>query len=199
MRKEPACACVAAGTVASARRPVQPAGPVRALAIVCMVAFALAGGAAEARAAVAEGAGGWQRSAISVTGGTPVLKAIDMVDANVGWAAGDLSQGGTANPDGLACVTIDGGVTWRQSLSAPGNTGILGVAAIGALDAWLVGFDYGHAWVRDWGLAMYRTRDGGASWQWVSATLAEDPGCQLQFVGIDFVGSQLGWAIGGPT
>ena len=52
------------------------------------------------------GDGGWQRSAITVSGGTPALNAIDMVDVNVGWAAGDLSQVGTANPDGLACVTL---------------------------------------------------------------------------------------------
>jgi len=142
------------------------------------------------------GDGGWQRSAITVSGGTPALNAIDMVDVNVGWAVGDLSQVGTANPDGLACVTSDGGVTWRQVSSAPGNTRILGVAAIGALDAWLVGFDGDLA---DWGLAMYRTADGGASWQRRSVTLAEHPACYLQFHDIDFVGSQLGWAIGGPT
>jgi len=139
---------------------------------------------------------GWQRSTISVSAGTPALYGIDMVDANVGWAAGDLSQAGTTYPDGLACVTSDGGVTWRQLTSAPANTRFLGVAAIGALDAWLVGFDGDLA---DWGLAMYRTADGGASWQRLSVTLAEYPACYLQFQDIGFVGSQLGWAIGGPT
>ena len=60
----------------------------------------------------------------------------------------------------------------------------------------LVGFDGD---LSDSGLAMYRTADGGASWQRRSVTLAEYPVCYLQFHDIDFVGSQLGWAIGGPT
>lgn len=87
------------------------------------------------------------------------LTAVDFVDASYGWAVGfshDSSQ-----PDGLTFSTIDGGQTWQRQ--TPG-TFMMGLRAVRFLDrvrGYAVGTGYGSAW----GPPVWRTMDGGATWQ----------------------------------
>jgi photosystem II stability/assembly factor-like uncharacterized protein len=80
----------------------------------------------------------------------PRINAIDMVDADVGWAVGDGSFGTPAE----VLRTINGGATWEVK-----NPGVsFDLAAVHAVDAQT-------AWVVGDGEAILSTTDGGATWQ----------------------------------
>jgi photosystem II stability/assembly factor-like uncharacterized protein len=75
-------------------------------------------------------------------------------------------------------VTHDGGTTWKGTVAVP---------ALARVWAFM---DVNHGWASD-GTRLYRTRDGGQHWTKLS------PGVNLQHISsLDFVSSDIGWAIG---
>ncbi|WP_328634654.1 WD40/YVTN/BNR-like repeat-containing protein [Streptomyces sp. NBC_00356] len=98
---------------------------------------------------------------LTATATTNTLITLDVVDRKVVWAAGG-GFGGATN-DGSVVRTVDGGRSW-QNVTPPG----------GAVDSFrdVEAFDRDHALVLalpigDEPSRIYRTADGGATWQLV--------------------------------
>lgn len=77
----------------------------------------------------------------------PLLTAIEMIDAKTGWAVGH---------DSVILATADGGESWAQQFSAPGEQRPL-------LDVHFVNRERGFA-IGAYG-AFYETSDGGKTWE----------------------------------
>jgi photosystem II stability/assembly factor-like uncharacterized protein len=82
------------------------------------------------------------------------LRAVQFLDADVGWAAGD---------EGVIWKTVDGGNSWTQQ-----NTGVRGslrsIHMLSASTGWVVGRDEMPGGMGSTGIVLC-TRDGGQSWQ----------------------------------
>ena len=90
----------------------------------------------------------------------PPGNSFDFVDANLVWAAGDAAD------DKPVFVSRDGGDTWSQAGSLQSQYGLQLVAS-DAMHAWAISERYGPS--PDGGrlppFTMYRTTDGGATWE----------------------------------
>ncbi|WP_328843636.1 WD40/YVTN/BNR-like repeat-containing protein [Streptomyces sp. NBC_00258] len=117
------------------------------------------------------------------------LIVVDVVDRDVVWAAGGGFQGATG--DGSVVRSVDGGRSWRN-VTPPG----------GAVDEFrdVEAFDRDHALVLTLSSAtepprIYRTADGGASWQLVF----RDPDPEAFYSCMAFFDDRRGLAVGDPA
>src|SRR6266508_6153902 len=130
-----------------------------------VIAFAVVNGLTMMLASPAPAAGTWVKQAPQPTWYD--LHGVDMVSASEGWAVGDW---------GTILHTTTGGVSWNQQ--ATGTTEPL--YAVRFLDA-------SHGWAV--GNIMFRTDDGGQTWQRGDAPPASN-------YGMDFADLSNGWAVG---
>jgi photosystem II stability/assembly factor-like uncharacterized protein len=129
------------------------------------------GWAAGATEGIVHSSDGGKTWATQTIGGVNPLWAIDFSDNQHGLAVGN---------GGIILQTSDGGATWATPQSGAANQKN-DLAVVDSL----------HAWSADSFGVIERTTDGGALWtpQQVGSTTSH-------FWGIDFVNSQVGWAVG---
>src|SRR6476646_216039 len=109
--------------------------------------------------------------------GTLDLLAVDLLDAQTGWAVGEIDPGGAG---GAIYQTLDGGRNWRPVAR---STEILtSVHFISPRIGWVAGHSG----------RIERTDDGGATWK---AQRIEREGEVLN--SIFFVDERRGWVVGG--
>jgi photosystem II stability/assembly factor-like uncharacterized protein len=120
------------------------------------------------------------------TGVSSLLFAVDVVDQEVVWAAGQPSDGSV----GAVVRTVDGGRSWQNVTPPGGNTLVFhDVEAFGRDQALVLAVGKGPA------SKIFRTDDGGASWQ-----LAFDNQEQPAFYdGVAFFDSSRGLALSDPV
>jgi uncharacterized repeat protein (TIGR01451 family) len=87
------------------------------------------------------------------------LTAVDFVDASYGWAVGFAHT--SSEPDGLTFHTTDGGQTWQRQTPGSFMMGLRDVQFSDRNRGYAVGTGYGSAW----GPPVWRTMDGGATWE----------------------------------
>jgi photosystem II stability/assembly factor-like uncharacterized protein len=107
------------------------------------------------------------------------LRGISMGTSKVGYIVG--AKGG-ASPGGTVYVTTDGGKTWTDRSSQLSAGELYNVYAVGDKHAWAVGY----------GMLIFATEDGGATWKKQNG---DDNGIgRLQ--GVYFKDASHGWATG---
>jgi photosystem II stability/assembly factor-like uncharacterized protein len=132
---------------------------------------------------------------VAVIGGTPTpqasgeplfLNSIHMFTATVGWATGEAQAGRALS----VYRTQDGGGHWQDVTPLPIGEGQYGTASfLDESHAWVSVTSPGEASAGSASLVVYRTTDGGQSWE---------PGETLELsfeqpVPVDFVDPQRGW------
>lgn len=105
------------------------------------------------------------------------LEAVDMLDAQTGWAVGYFGE---------VRRTVNGGVTWTSvgGGNVLGSVNLLGVSAL----------DADHAWVTGYGRFVARTSNGGATW---TKEVIPDSG-YASFTDVHFFSMDSGWICGDP-
>ncbi len=99
----------------------------------------------------ADGGSNWQSQTVPATG----LTALSFTDAAHGWAAGGDN----------VVFTTDGGATWKASAFAPaGTTDLSSVSFVDAQRGWVGGMHQSAGEFSPTG-CVYRTTDGGQSWE----------------------------------
>jgi photosystem II stability/assembly factor-like uncharacterized protein len=98
------------------------------------------------------------------------LQDVTFVDANHGWAVGEL---------GAILYTANGGSNWNEQASGT-SADLLGVSFIDANNGWCCGED---------GVILHTT-NGGAQWA------PQDSGTDALLDGVQFVDASTGWAVG---
>ena len=106
------------------------------------------------------------------------LKDVDFVDANRGWAVGDVHwDQGRRGYVATIIATTDGGLHWSAQ-AAPAAVTLRGVDFVDASKGWAVGA----------GGVILHTVDGGAYWTRQAVASTDE------FRGVVFVDAQNGWA-----
>ncbi len=120
-------------------------------------------------------AGSWTKQAHPTVG---TLSAVQFVDSNTGWAAGD---------NGAILATKDGGTTWSLQDSGT-DTYLYDLHFIDAKTGWITGHD---------GLVL-KTVNGGETWfsQTIEALADAD---SSQLVSMTFLDGNTGWVVGNRT
>jgi photosystem II stability/assembly factor-like uncharacterized protein len=113
------------------------------------------------------------------------LNAIDFIDENQGWAAGD---------NGTIVHTPDGGNTWsRQSVATEDE--FRDVVFVDASLGWAASLHPTHFdWMGNadnWDAAIWHTSNGGVSW-----AVQDAPAEASILHAVDFINTQEGWAVG---
>ena len=112
-----------------------------------------------------------------------VPASMRMVDPNTGWAAGSTTD--------RILRTVDGGAHWNDVTPHGARLGNWTTFFLDANHAWLASSLQPGSDSSDFSVQLYRTSDGGRSWQPVSM-VAADQG--WPFV-LDFVDSSRGWLV----
>jgi len=119
------------------------------------------------------------------------LHDVAFADALHGWAVGEIMGDSSTNAT-VILATVDGGATWAKQLvyypPADGNSSDAQLRAIACIDAQhvvAVGYD-------DLTTGIFRTADGGASWQ-KFAQAGTFP--RLQLSDVVFADASRGWAV----
>jgi photosystem II stability/assembly factor-like uncharacterized protein len=119
------------------------------------------------------------------TGLAENLNAIDMLDANQGWAVGT---------EGTILQTADGGLHWNRQAVATSDE-FRGVAFADAQNGWATSVLIHHydqfGEPDDWRASLWHTTNGGITWQ--IQTLPPDAAILNR---IDFVDALHGWTVG---
>jgi photosystem II stability/assembly factor-like uncharacterized protein len=150
------------------------------LCVLCLVpVFALCA-AAPAWALTSTGDGGWVTQ--SPPPGGNILRAVDFVDANHGWAVGygnaPLQSDGYYLSEGVILATSDGGAHWNTQWESTDNL-LYGVSFVDASHGWAVG----------WSGIVLATTDGGAHWNAQSSGVGS-------LASVSFTDASHGWAVG---
>jgi photosystem II stability/assembly factor-like uncharacterized protein len=138
-----------------------------AVVVTVMIIVGAAVGAKPLAAAAAVVAEVWTAQS---SGTTDTLRSVDFIDAQIGWAAGEL---------GTILKTTNGGTTW---IPQPAGTfkHLHSVHFVDAVTGWVVGDD---------GM-IKKTSNGGATWT------TQFSGTVNTLLSVHFVNSSTGWIVG---
>lgn len=98
------------------------------------------------------------------------LNGVEWIDSNHGWVVGFPNLSNMTG--GFVFHTADGGQTWQRQTPGDFFSPLWDVQFIDANRGYVVGFNY----IGAWGPPVYRTLDGGATWQAIRMELHEADG-----------------------
>lgn len=103
-------------------------------------------------------------------GANIVLNAVEWVDANHGWVGGFPTL--SSMDGGFVFHTADGGQTWQRQTPGGFFDPIWDIHFVDASRGYLVGCNY----IAAWGPPVFRTQDGGATWENIRMAKHENEG-----------------------
>jgi photosystem II stability/assembly factor-like uncharacterized protein len=121
-----------------------------------------------------------------------ILKRIDFVDANRGWAAGARSTEGLYPGDkahrAMVYATTDGGKTWTERFNHDLEITLCALDFLDAKEGWAAGF-YGRSDLE--GGSVFHTTDGGKTWDRIN-----EGGFMKNFWDVHFLDKNRGFLVG---
>lgn len=139
--------------------------------------------------ATSDGGQSWQQQTLPDE--ASILRDVDVVDAQTGWAVGVKRAGvddfSNVEHAGVIYHSADGGATWTEQYSPAGVT-LTAVDFVDALHGWAVGFPTNSGEDQR---AVFHTSDGGQSWE------IQEPGDMFSPLwDVQFIDQNRGYIVG---